>query len=383
MAKLKTDWILFLTILVMVGFGLVMAYSASSAVALVRYAKLNYPPYHFIVRQLGWAAVSLVVLMYLKRADYRRLNTPTWAFSGLGVVLALLVIVWFADSRAHRWFNISGLTFQPSEFAKPAIIVFLAYFLSRRSQIINDRYTLRQAFVAVALLAVLVVVGDLGTAMVPVITALVVFWVAGLEKKYMVRVMLVGVALFAVAVLSKPVRMMRVITYVDPEFSLIDKIDTQGWIRSYVKGATNPRQKGNYQAQQSTIAVGSGGVLGAGLMQGAQKEGFLPDIQTDFIYANIAEELGLWGATAVLVGFILILWRGVRLFLVAREDFGKYLALGVTVAIVVQAFLNMSVVLNMAPTKGFPLPLFSIGGSSLLSTLTCLGMLLSVSEHEG
>jgi cell division protein FtsW len=110
---------------------------------------------------------------------------------------------------------------------------------------------------------------------------------------------------------------------------------------------------------------------------------FLPEADSDFIYATIAEELGLWGSTAVLAGFIVILWRGARLFVLARDDFGKYLALGVTVAIVVQAFINISVVLDMGPTKGFPLPMISLGGSSLLSTLTCLGMLLSVSEHEG
>jgi cell division protein FtsW len=123
--------------------------------------------------------------------------------------------------------------------------------------------------------------------------------------------------------------------------------------------------------------------LGVGLTQGKQKLMFLPEPDSDFIYATIGEELGLWGTTAVLSGFIVILWRGARLFVLARDDFGKYLALGVTVAIVVQAFMNISVVLDMGPTKGFPLPMISLGGSSLLSTLTCLGMLLSVSEHEG
>src|SRR5579863_981310 len=143
MARVKTDWILFLTILAMVGFGLVMLYSASSAVAELRY---HFPPYHFVVRQLAWAVASFCVLMYFKRRDYRTLNTPAWAFSGLGVVLGLLVVVYFADPRAHRWFRIAGLgSVQPSEFAKPALILFLAYFVARRSQAINDRYTLRQA----------------------------------------------------------------------------------------------------------------------------------------------------------------------------------------------------------------------------------------------
>ena len=379
MARLKTDWILFLTILAMVAFGLVMVYSASSAIAEIRN---GVAPYYFAVRQLGWALVSFFALMYFKRMDYRRLNTPAWAFSGLGIVLGLLVMVYFFGTR-HRWFRFAGLgSFQPSEFAKPALIIFLAYFLDRRARVINDRRTLQQAFVAVAMLASLVVVADLGTALVPVITAGVVFFVAGLEKKYMLRAGVVAVALCIVAVISSPYRLQRVISYVDPNYTKIEMIDTGGHLHAWIQRSTSVRDAG-YQPLQSKIAVGTGGVLGVGLTQGKQKLMFLPEADSDFIYATIGEELGLWGATAVLAGFLVILWRGVRLFVLARDDFGKYLALGVTVAIVVQAFINISVVLDMGPTKGFPLPMISLGGSSLLSTMTCLGMLLSVSEHEG
>jgi cell division protein FtsW len=383
MARLKTDWILFLTVLAMVCFGLVMVYSASSMVAELRYQRFHWEPYHFIVRQLGWAAFSLIVLMYFKRLDYRRLNTPACAFSGLGIVLALLVAVYFADPRAHRWFTISGVgSVQPSEFAKPALILFLAYFLARRSQSINQKRTLLQAGLAVTMLAFMVVVADLGTAIVPVITTVVVLWVAGLEKRIMLRVVLVGVALVGVAVVKKPIRLGRVIRFVDPHYTLIGKFDPHGRIKAYV-GSTSTNDDYSYQPRQSKIAVGSGGLLGVGFTEGQQKLMFLPDAHTDFIYATVGEELGLWGCTAVLGGFLVILWRGARLFVLARDDFGKYLALGVTVAIVVQAFINISVVLDMGPTKGFPLPMISFGGSSLLSTLTCLGMLLSVGEHEG
>jgi len=357
----------------------VMVYSASSAIAEIRN---GVAPYYFAVRQLGWALVSFFALMYFKRLDYRRLNTPAWAFSGLGIVLGLLVMVYFFGTR-HRWFRFAGLgSFQPSEFAKPALIIFLAYFLDRRARVINDRRTLQQAFVAVAMLAFLVVVADLGTAMVPVMTAGVVFFVAGLEKKHMLRAGLVAVALCVIAVISSPYRLQRVISYVDKDYTKIEMIDTGGHLRAWIQRSTSVRDAG-YQPLQSKIAVGTGGVLGVGLTQGKQKLMFLPEADSDFIYATIGEELGLWGSTAVLAGFLVILWRGVRLFVLARDDFGKYLALGVTVAIVVQAFINISVVLDMGPTKGFPLPMISLGGSSLLSTLTCLGMLLSVSEHEG
>ena len=380
MARLRTDWILFLTIVAMVAFGLVMLYSASSAVAELRY---HVAPYYFVIRQIGWAMIAFAAMMYFKRMDYRRMNSPVWAFSGLGVVLGLLVLVYFADPRTHRWFKLGGVgSFQPSEFAKPALIVFLAYFISRRAHLINDRRTIRQALVAVLMLAFMVVVADLGTAMVPVVTAVLVFWIAGLEWKYMLRVILIGVALVVVAIASRGYRLGRIIAYVDPDYSKIEMVDPHGWLKSYIQRSTSVRDA-SYQPRQSKIAVGTGGVLGVGLMQGKQKLMFLPDAHTDFIYATIGEELGLWGSTAVLAGFLVVLWRGARLFLLARDDFGKYLALGVTLSIVVQAFFNMSVVLDMAPTKGFPLPMISFGGSSLLSTLASLGMLLSVSEHEG
>ncbi len=380
MARLKTDWILFLAIVAMVGFGVVMLYSASSAVAELRY---HVAPYYFVVRQLGWAAFSFLVLMYFKRTDYRRMNSPSWAFSGLGIVLTLLVLVYFADPRSHRWFKIAGLgSFQPSEFAKPALILFLAYFIARRAHIINDRRTLKQALVAILMLAFMVVVADLGTALVPVITAVLVFWIAGLEWRYMARIVAIGVLLVAVAIGSKGYRLGRIIAYVDPDYSKLELVDPHGWVKSYIQRSTSVRDA-SYQPRQSKIAVGTGGIFGVGLMEGKQKLMFLPDAHTDFIYATVGEELGLWGSTAVILGFLVILWRGARLFVLARDDFGKYLALGVTLSVVVQAFINMSVVLDMAPTKGFPLPLISFGGSSLLSTLTSLGMLLSVSEHEG
>ncbi len=380
MTKLRTDNILFATILAMVAFGIVMLYSASSAVAELRY---HYPSYYFVVRQFGWAFGSFFVLMWFKRMDYRRWNTSAWAFSGLGIVLALLIVVYFADPQKHRWFRFPGVgSFQPSEFAKPALILFLAYFLARRQQVINGRRTLAQAFLAIAVLAALVVVSDLGTAMVPVITALIVLWVAGLEKRVLVGLMGVGIALGGLAIVSKGYRLDRAISFVDPDYSMVDSIDPSGTIRAYTKHVDGGRDA-SYQPRQSLIAVGAGGPLGAGLMEGKQKLMFLPEAHTDYIYATIGEELGLWGTTAILAGFLIVLWRGARLFVLAREDFGKYLALGVTVTIVVQALLNISVVLDLAPTKGFPLPMISFGGSSLLSTLLCMGMLLSVGEHEG
>ncbi|HUS06468.1 MAG TPA: putative peptidoglycan glycosyltransferase FtsW [Bryobacteraceae bacterium] len=374
--KIKTDWILFFTVVVMVCFGIVVVFSASSVMAELKYKS----SYYFISRQIFWAAVSFLVLMFFKRLDYRKFRNPVWAFAPLGVVLSMLLIAYFADPRRHRWISIGSVGLQPSEFAKPALIVFLAYFITLRMRAINNRHTLLPASLALAVLVAAVAIPDFGTALVLIVTAGVVFFVAGLERRY-ILLGLAGVGLLAgILIVSKPYRMARIIGYVDPEYKIISKFDRAGKIKDYVHTSLATRDPA-YQARQSKIAVGTGGALGVGLMQGKQKLLYLPEAHTDFIYAVIGEELGLWGSTAVLVGFFVILWRGLRLFWIAPDDFGKYLALGVTASVVLQALINMSVVLDMGPTKGIPLPMISYGGSSLLSTLISLGLLLSVSER--
>lgn len=377
--RIRTDWTLFVTTLLMVSFGLVIVYSASSVVAELKFGSSA----HFFIRQLGWAVISFFALMYFKRKDYRALQNPGAAFACLGMVLAMLVAVYFLDARNHRWFRVGGLSLQPSEFAKPALAIFLAYFLTLRSRAINDRHTLLPASMAIVMLALTVVVADLGTAVVLVLTAAVVFYVAGLDKRYFIGALAAGVLLAGVAVLMKPYRLARIAGYLDPDYKILDRIDSGGRIKNYLHQAAVGAHDPSYQARQSKIAVGTGGVLGVGLMQGKQKLLYLPEAHTDFIYAVVGEELGMWGCTALIAGFLIILWRGLRVFWVATDEFGRYLALGVTATIVIQAFINMSVVLDLAPTKGIPLPMISSGGSSLFSTLTSLGMLLSVSEHAG
>ena len=375
--RLKTDWILFFTIVAMVTFGIVIVTSASSVMAEIRYDNA----WQFVAKQAGWAVVSFIVLMQFKKMDYRRFNAPIWAFAPLGVVLSLLIVT-YAIGRRHRWLAFGQISLQPSELAKPALIIFLAYFIALRLRAINDKHTIRPALLALGMLGALVIGPDLGTAVVLVLTAVTLFYVAGLDRKYLAIGVAAGVLIGGLAVVSKPYRLARVVSYIDSDFSLIDKINPSGKIKAYVQSSLAARDPA-YQPKQSRIAVGSGGVLGLGLMQGKQKLLYLPEAHTDYIYAVIGEELGLWGATGVLAGFFVILWRGLRLFWLAPDHFGRYLALGVTVSIVVQALINISVVLDIGPTKGIPLPMISYGGSSLLSTLISLGLLLSVSEHSG
>jgi cell division protein FtsW len=369
---------LFLTIVMLVCFGLVIVYSASSMVATLKY---NLPGHHFLVRQAIWAAVSFVLLMYFKLKDYRDLRSPGWAFGSLSVVLFLLVVVYFTDATTHRWVRVGSFSLQPSEFAKPALIIFLAWFVSRRLAVINTKNTLLPAGLALAVIALTVVVADLGTAMVLVSTAAVVFFVAGLSWRYLGFATAALLVLVFVAVIAKPYRLSRVINYVDPDYKLLSVVDPQGKIKAYSQSTLSARDT-TYQARQSKIAIGSGGLIGVGLMQGIQKLLYLPEAHTDFVYAVVGEELGLLGCSALLLGFGVILFRGYRLFWIAPDDFGRYLALGITTSIVVQALINMSVVLDLGPTKGIPLPMISNGGSSLLSTLMSLGILLSVSEHS-
>jgi cell division protein FtsW len=379
--QLKSDWLLFGTVVAMVGVGLVMIYSASSVAA-----QLNprlHESYYYAAHQLIWAVFSFAALMFFKRRDYRMLQSPGWAFGSLGMVLFLQLLVFFLDSKTHRWFRLEGVgTLQPSEFAKPALIVFFAYFVTEKREAINTRRTIAAACLALAVLAATVGLGDLGTAVVLIVPAAVVFYVAGLDRKFVMAAAVVGLLLAVGFVASKPYRMARMVGFFDPDYKYLDIVDPDGKVKKYISQSVTTRDA-SYQVRQSKIAVGSGGVLGLGLMQGRQKILYLPEAHTDFIYAVIGEELGLWGCLAILAGFLVILWRGMQLYWVASDDFGRYLALGVTSSIVIQALINMSVVLGMGPTKGIPLPMISAGGSSLASTLICLGMLLSVSEHSG
>ena len=377
--RLRTDWILFTTVVLMTLFGALMVYSASSVVADIRMGS----SYYFAIRQLVWMVAAVPLLMFFKRVHYRKLQTPAVAFTLMGIVMVLLVLAYVLDPRQHRWIRIPGAgEIQPAEFAKPAIVLFLAYFIALRSRAINSRYTLLPAILALGFIVIAVVVADLGTPIVLVSTAAVMFLVAGLESRYIAIAAVVGVLACCAAIAAKPYRLVRVITFVDPQFHLVDKYDTHGWIRAQMKKTITAKDT-NYQIEQAKIAVGSGGPVGVGLMQGKQKLFYLPESHTDMIYAVVGEEFGLFGATGVLLGFLIVMWRGIRAAVLVPDEFGRYLALGFTTMLLIQAFFNISVVLGMVPPKGIPLPLISYGGSSLLVTMASFGILLNVAEHAG
>jgi cell division protein FtsW len=380
--RLKTDWILFTTVMTLVSFGTVILYSASSIMANIdpRFGS----SWHFVIRQLMWTVPAIGAMMLLKNTNYRKFNNAAVAFSAIGISLVLLAVVYFVDGH-HRWLRIRGgpIGFQPSELAKPALVIFLAFFVAwRRRAINNPRHTIMPAALAVGLVIFAVVVADLGTAFVLGATAAAIFFVAGLEWR--ICGIAAGVAALGVLVFiyADPYRLARVVRFFDPQFKIVERFDRNGTIKNRMEKSLATRDT-NYQLQQSKIAVGAGGPIGQGLMNGRQKLLYLPEAHTDFIYAVVGEELGLLGAAAVLLGFGVIFWRGLRSAWLMEDDFGKYLALGATVVVVVQGLINMSVVLGMMPTKGIPLPMISYGGSSLLTTLVMLGILMNVSEHAG
>jgi len=333
------------------------------------------------MKQLGAAVLGFLVMMRIKKIDYRQWNCSRWALAPLGLTIPL-VLAAYAVGKKHRWFDLGVMSLQPSEFAKPALILFLAWFVCRRLSDINNRYTFGPAALVIGLAAGAVLLADLGTAAVMVGTAAALFYVAGMERRYFVMAVLALVPLIGLSILLKPYRLQRVLGYLDPDYQVTKKFDPNGRLKEYIESGSSNRDA-VYQVRQSKIAVGSGGVLGLGLMEGKQKMHYLPEAHSDFIYAVVGEELGLWGSSTVIAGFLILLYRGLSLFFSAPDDFGRYLALAITVSIVLQALVNISVVLDMAPTKGIPLPLISYGGSSMLGTLLMLGMLMSVSEHSG
>jgi cell division protein FtsW len=358
--RVGIDKWLFGSTLLLVVTGVVMVFSASAVMASERFGS----PYHFLLRQLGWALAGLVALTLLMRVDYRRWKHPALVFTLLGLTTLLLVAVFFLDRshNTHRWIRMGVVQFQPSELAKLALILFLAFFLESRTRSIDDwRHTLLPAVIPAVLFAGLIVKQpDLGTALVCLVITASILYIAGMRLRYFAY-SLVGI--------------LPVLYYL---------LFHVGWRRDRMLAFLNPYadpQGRGFHVIQSLIAVGTGGVTGMGLMEGKQKLFYLPEPHTDFIYAVVSEELGLIGAVMIVVLFSIFAWRGFRAALRTRDLFGRYLATGITAMIVVQAFFNISVVLALLPTKGIPLPFISYGGSSLFVMLVSVGVLLNISQQ--
>ena len=368
----QNDRWLFLSTLALCMVGVVMVFSASAVTARENYGSA----YPFILRQILWLALGLAGMFWLMNVDYRRLRQPGVIFTGLAVVLVMLVGVFFLDKShaTHRWMRIGPASLQPSELAKLAVIFYLAWFLEMRRRVsgkdraaaaqarVNDlQNTLLPALGPVLLFVGLVVLEpDFGTAAEIFLIALGVLFVAGMYGRYFLYAGLAALPMVYLLIVRVPYRYERVMGFLNP--------------------GADPQGRG-FQLLQSLIAVGSGGFTGVGLMESKQKLFYLPEAHTDFIYAVLCEELGYLGGVAVVVLFGIYAWRGLRAAWAAPDDFGRLTALGITLMVVSQALINLCVVLGMMPTKGIPLPFVSYGGSSLLGMLLATGVLLNISQH--
>jgi len=359
--KLKPDRILFFVTLVLVGFGVAMVFSSSAIVAKEKFGDPNY----FSFKQLIFAALGLAVMFVVMKIDYHTYRHPAIVFSALSIVVALLVLVFFlaAAANTHRWIQVAGFSLQPSELAKLSLVLFLAYFLEKRKGLVNNlAFTLVPVAIIVAILAGLILLQpDLGTATSLLIISTVLLFVAGLDLRWIATAIIVAAPTFYLLIFRVRYRRERILAFLNP------------W--------EEPRGRG-FQIIQSLLSVASGGIFGLGFMEGKQKLFYLPEAHTDFIFAVVGEEMGMIGTGIVLLLFSLLLWRGLRASMRAPDLYGFYLALGITMMVCLQAFINMSVVLGLLPTKGIPLPFLSYGGSSFVVMLAAVGILLNVSQQS-
>jgi len=352
---------LFFTTLVLVVTGLAMVFSASAVVDQERY----HSAYTFLLTQAIWAGLGVLAMLVLMNIDVSRYNSPRFIYTALSVTTVLLVLVFLmpGSHHTHRWIRFGDFfTFQPSEIAKPVLVLFLAWFLPTRLGAMNDwRRTLLPAAVVPLFFFVLVAAQpDLGTALVLAGVAAMMLVIAGMEWKYLLVAVCATAPALAMLLLWVPWRRARMLVFLNPE--------------------SDPTGAG-YHIYQSLIAVGTGGFSGRGYMEGMQKLFYLPESSTDFIFANIAEELGFIGAMFIVLLFAVFAVRGLRTAFRCSDPFARLAAFGITTTILLQAFFNISVVLSLVPNKGIPLPLISHGGTSLFCTLASIGILLNISRQ--
>jgi len=358
--RLVPDMWLFGAALVLVSIGVVMVYSASAILAADRFGD----PHYFLKRQLFWALLGLGGLWAALAVDYRVLERVALPLLGVAALLLVLVLVpafGQAINGTRRWLRLGGVSFQPVELAKLAFVIYLARFLSRRGEAVQGFWggAVPPAVIGGVLAALVLRQPDLGNSMTLLALAFTLLFLAGARPRHLLLLAAPALPLLAVAVYLAPYRWRRILAFLNPE--------------------SDPRGSG-FQIIQSFLAIGSGGLLGRGLGGSKQKLFYLPEPHTDFVFAVIAEELGLIGGVTVIALFMVLIWRGLRAGLRAPDRFGAYLALGLTTMLATEALVNLGVVTGSLPTKGLPLPFVSFGGSALFMTLLSTGILLNISQ---
>ncbi|MFQ5559212.1 MAG: putative lipid II flippase FtsW [Nitrospinota bacterium] len=355
------DPVLLGSVVALVIFGVVMVYSSSAVIGLSRYGD----PHYFLKRHIFFAVSGLVLMILMMRVDYRKLRILTFPLMA-GVALMLLLVL-FSDlgkevGGARRWLAIGSFSFQPAEFVKLALALFMGHYITKKKEVIRDFGDGFMPFAVITgLFFVLIFVQpDLGTAILLVLMSSAMMLVGGVRPFHMIGSALLMAPFIYLTVFNVAYRKRRIMAFWDP------------W--------SDPQDSG-FQIIQSLIAFSRGNLLGVGLGEGKQKLMYLPEPHTDFIFSVAAEELGLIGTVAVVLTFALFTWRGLRVSLRATDPYALYLSLSITLVIAIQVLINLFVVLGMLPTKGIPLPFVSLGGTSLIVSLVLTGILLNISEH--
>ena len=358
--RVGVDKWLYCATLALVVIGLLMVFSASAVMAKERTGS----PYHYVMLQSAWAGLGLLAMTLLMKIDYRLYNRPNAVFPAIAVtVLCLLVAFAMHDSHgAHRWIRVGPLSFQPSEIAKPVMVLFLAWFLQNRMSSIEDfRGTILPAVLpSLLFMGLLLKEPDLGTAMVCAGVTALMLYLAGMNMRYLGYATVAAAPILYFMLFRVKWRRDRILAFLNPE--------------------SDPLGKG-FHIIQSLIAVGTGGIRGVGYFDGRAKLFYLPESHTDYIFANIAEELGLIGALIVIGLFVTLGYRGMRAAILCKDPFARFLAFGITATLLIQAFFNISVVLALVPTKGITLPFISYGGTSLFIMLASIGVLLNITRE--
>ena len=358
--RLSYDPILLGAVLLLVGFGLVMVFSASAIAAQDKWGD----SFHFLKRQAVAAGLGLFAMVVAMKLGYRRMARLAYPLLLMSIVLLVLVLIpglGTTAGGAKRWLRFPGISLQPAEVAKLAWVVYLSYSLAKKREKVQSFSIgfLPHLGVAGLLVCLCMLEPDFGSSVALLVLMFVMLFAAGARLSYLIGSVLLAIPIAYTAIASSPYRMKRITAFLDP------------WAN---------RQGSGYQVAESLMSIGSGGMTGLGLGDGRQKLFFLPEAHTDFIFSIIGEELGLIGVGLLILLYAVIVWRGLKAALAAPEPFGTYLGLGITSLIAFQAVVNMSVAMGLVPTKGLTLPFISYGGSSLIVLMGAAGLLLSISS---
>ena len=362
MKKRKFDLVLFIAVILLILFGLIMIYSASSIWAEYKFGN----KYHYFIMQLIFLIIGIILMVLVSKVDYKVYLKRSNKILFICIILLILVLIpgiGKVRNGSRSWFGIGGLGIQPSEFMKLALIIFTSKYIHNNPKCMSSVKKGAFPILLVTMLSFLLIMlqPDFGTGTILVITIISMLFISGIETSFFIKSMFVLIFFASILILAAPYRLKRVVSFLNP------------W--------SDPLGTG-FQAIQSLYAIGPGGLFGLGFGNSIQKHFYLPEPQTDFIFSIISEELGILGIISVAALFLFIIIRCVKISAKAPDMFSKFISFGILFQLSFQALLNLSVVVGLIPVTGVTLPFFSYGGSSLLITMISMGIVLNISRHE-